>query len=361
MGGVVVAFADQKANKTVYTSFFSKVVIDEKEIFKYDGISIVIASSYWKEISDRLCEIGVKEVFISSASNLSVEIEDGFLKRIGDYSFERNIFYVLCPYNIGDTILWTSAIKLFKKSQNIQRICVIVKKGLGDLISRFPSVDSVIESDFLRDRLNTFAYEERIWELKNYYWAHVRVDYDSRQILSQDGKVMGNGFELFPGVSLSCALGRGLWLDGKYENPSISFNMEIGTGNKVLIMPYAYCVDDIGNGVWEELIDRLAGFDVYTNCATGQKEIKGSKREERTIVDLAEGCKEYRAIISLRSGLCDLLAMIKVDNLIILYPDNNIKEMFDVRIIWGNTNVTNIVIGDNKQEDIVNTIIKCIE
>lgn len=351
-GAIVIAFADQKSHRTDYTFAYNKKVISESDLIQYkDDCDIVIASNYWREISDRLNKIGIKKVYISTASVMSVKVEEGYLVEAYGNMFDRETYYVLCPYNIGDAIFWISAIKLFKKKNSFKKVCVIVKESLRNLAILFPSVDQVIASDILRDQMNVFSLEERVWELKNYYWAHVRMDDKYHQIGSPDGNVMGQDFNLLPGIKLREALGDGVWIDGKFERPNIKLCVEVDS-KKILLMPYVNSSEQINPSFWVNLSSRLRilGYEVYTNCGKDEDPIKGTLKENGAIVDVLKKAGTYKAIIASRSGMCDLFAMMMVSDLMIIYNDEDELNKFDARIIWGNDNVKNFIASSHEDE-----------
>ena len=336
--------------KTVYVSAFSRTVIDEEEvIYKWKNKPIVIASSYWREIIVRLTEKGCTDLYISSDSMYFPVIKDNVLNRYGNYCFSENTYYILCPYGIGDLILWGGAIKAFKeKHSDIEKVCLIVKKSLGGIAKSYPSVDEVIASDNLRDQLMAFSLRWHTWELKNYYWGHVRYDWNFRQVVMSDGQLIGKGFEILPGVTLTKPLGSEIWLSGQFETPELDLRNcmpnKSDVNNAVVLMPYAKTVSLIDESFWENLAGGLkkVGYRVFTNIAQNEKAIAGTEILSLSILDTVQFCSACKAVVSLRSGFCDLLSVVTDMPLFVVNPKQEELISFNVCVLWGRKKAYNI-------------------
>ena len=343
-------FADRISVSTEYTSAFSRIVLSEEEVIhEWKNKPIIIASSYWMEIANRLTEKGCTDLYISSESKYSPIIKENVLKRCGNYNFNENTYYILCPYGIGDLLLWGGAIKIFReKHSNIARVCLIVKKSLENIAKSYSSVDEVIASDTLRDQLMVFSLKWHVWELKNYYWGHVRHNWDFGQMVMLDGKVMGKGFEILPGVVLDRPIGSELWMSGQFESPKldlkncITYNSKLT--NTIVLMPYAKSVSLIDEGFWEKLAMTLnqAGYEVVTNIAGNEKPIAGTVALSLGILETVQFCSECKAVISLRSGFCDLLGIVTDIPIFVLNPNQEEFSSFNICVLWGRENAYNV-------------------
>lgn len=363
----VQCFADRIGIATKYTSAFSRIVIDEEEVVhEWRNKPIIIASSYWMEIVNRLTEKGCMDLYVASESKYSPVIKDNVLNRCGNYCFSENTYYILCPYGIGDLLLWGGAIKIFReKHPNIIRVCLIVKKSLENIAEGYLSVDEVIASDTLRDQLMIFSLKWHIWELKNYYWGHVRHDWDFGQTVMSDGKVMGKGFEILPGVILDKPIGSEVWISGQFETPKLdlkncmTYNFDLT--NTVVLMPYAKSVPLINESFWKSLVECLsqAGYKVVTNIAGNEKPIAGTTALSLSISETVQFCSVCKAVVSLRSGFCDLLGVMTDIPLFIVNPKQEEFNSFNVCVLWGRKNAYNVNLFE-KGEQCVEYILKLL-
>lgn len=354
----VQCFADRIDIKTAYTSVFSRNVVDEEEVIReWKNKPVIIASSYWMEIAMRLTKKGCTDLYISSESKYAPMIREDILEKCGSYSFDEATYYILCPYGIGDLLLWGGAIKAFReKHSNIVKVCLIVKTSLGDIAGSYSSVDEVIASDELRDRLMVFSLKWHVWELKNYCWGHVRRDWDFQQIVMSDGQVMGKGFEVLPGITLTKTLGSEIWMSGQFESPKLKLENSVLNKseliNTVVLMPYAKTVSPIDGIFWETLAKCLdnAGYRVFTNVVGNEKPIAGTRTLSLSILETVRFCSACKAVISLRNGFCDLLSVVTNIPLFVVNPKQEEFMLFNVCVLWGRENAYNVnVFEEGKQ------------
>ena len=142
---------------------------------------------------------------------------------------------------------------------------------------------------------------------------------------------------------------------------------EVWQENKVLIIPDSNSIITFSAEFWCNLINTLRdrfNFSVYVNKSTNQ--IINQEKEiycyEKSVLDLYREAGTFRFIISIRNGICDIVAKQRC-RLIVLYPgeysDPKKLKMYSLKDIKRSCEVKEIVIKDEKrnlsQEEIVNS------
>ena len=122
-------------------------------------------------------------------------------------------------------------------------------------------------------------------------------------------------------------------------------------------MPYANSLALLSDSFWDKLVCLLkkAGYTVFTNVGSyrGERALAGTEPICKGLLETAIFCEGCDAVISLRSGMCDLLAFSSA-KLIVLnstetYFNNwNLRDVFDREGIynvncWEDFNCNNII------------------
>lgn len=274
---------------------------------------------------------------ICQESASKVLVRDGYICRISDTTFDIDTLYICCPASIGDTLYTAAFVKAYKEIKRpIRKVCLILKKSHRELGTLFPAVDEVLVSDELTEILDQFTLFTQTWKLKNYIYGHfkknLRFVYDPEY--NQE-----NCRAIFPRYR---RLIMDLPEDVRPESmrlPANSALLENRTDKEqnVILMPYAKTAEMLPGAFWTELAQRLKekGYSVYTN-AGGRKEtpIQGTKPVTKSLLETARFCEGSAAVISLRSGLCDLLGFTDTKLIVIntseeLFREWNLKDVFD--------------------------------
>lgn len=272
-----------------------------------------------------------------SASKVLVQGE--YVREIPGMKFARDVLYICCPASIGDT-LYTAALANAYKEQDasVRNICLILKEGHAELGRLFSGVDSWIVSDEAVEILERYSVYTQTWKLGNYIYGHFkktpRLEYyreyheaGSRTIIERYSRlVMGL---LKPAALETIASGR------------------LGGGKKerkrdVVIMPYAKTAELLPDAFWESLAFRLkqGGYSVYTNVGSRkERAVCGTRPVAKSLLETAQFCEGCAAVISLRSGLCDLLGFTETKLIVIntseeLFREWNLRNVFERKGIY---------------------------
>lgn len=273
-----------------------------------------------------------------------VEIQDDYLIRVEHSRFQRDVMYLCCPDHIGDTIYVAALVKSYKaERKDIDKVCMIVRDSQRELVAAFPSVDQVIASSELAQTLLTFSECTRKTRFKNYRYAFelmgepFPLDYENTMVSSTAKLLLDLSGEPF--LEDPCFSNK-----GPYDKKCFS---------SIILMPYASTSTSISGKFWENLVKHLCkrGYIVYTNCG-GEREapIPGTQRLHESIVATAEFAEKCRAVISIRSGMCDVLGFTNA-NLIVLNISETMLVQYDIKKIFSREGLFNVNLFEQEGSD----------
>jgi len=232
-----------------------------------------------------------------------------------------NYYYFLCPYGIGDTLMVAMLAGAFKKNHCNKKICLVVKKTHGDIPDMFTKVDKKlickeIPNDL--DKYNTFSNGSLTAVHPSIYFEKGLLP-----LLGYKGITLIDLYKIILKIPMDSVLERPvinskLILSAKHKFRS--FNLK---KNKTIILaPEANSSGMVNTSFWIKLSKNLkeAGWTVCTMSQNPRNYIKGTIKINFDLSEAIPFSEEAGYVISVRSGLCDLLAFSRA-NLKIIYPD----------------------------------------
>ena len=278
--------------------------------------------------------------------NTNIGINNGNLF-IDSVLLDDNTLYVCCPYGIGDTLYVAALIDSYKSYYSINKdICLIVKDKHSFIPNYFDSIDKVIASDNLVNLLNHFSITTQTWRLENYLYGHFKKS-EYRVLYSEyyttPNKCMIQRYkQLVFGIPLNSTLCKPSFKELILPE---SYSLD---KNTIILMPYAMSTPLLPSFFWDllaQILNRL-GYHLYTNVKDEtEAPINGTfplscSLEE--IITISEPCF---AVISLRSGICDLLAYTNT-HLIIINTDVQLHTEWDLTTIHDREGIANLLCTD---------------
>lgn len=267
-------------------------------------------------------------------------INEGMLCKVENIKFKRDVIYICCPYGIGDTLYVAALVKAYKLyNKDISKVYLIVKENHEKIVDLFEGVDGGIVSNKLVELLTKYSTYTATWKLKNYLYGHFKRK-SNGQLLDEfyDEKYVDI-------VSKYKKMVMNLPLSSELENlKENSFSNYDNEKNEIVVMPYAKSIKMLPIGFWKDLCKILIskGFQVYTNVGSAmEKPIDETTSISGDIVEVMKIYERCKAVISLRSGLCDLLAFTKT-KLIIINTDYELCNICDLKRIFPQRNIINI-------------------
>lgn len=262
-----------------------------------------------------------------------VLVQDGYIQKIPGMKFARDVLYICCPASIGDT-LYVAALAKARKEQDasVRKVCLILKAGHAELGKLFPGVDSRIVSDETVEILERYSLYTQTWKLCNYIYGHFkktpRLEYYSEYHEAGCRSILPRYRRLIMNLTASARLEKINLLTKDIPWKDRNQN--------VILMPYAKTADMLPETFWTELAQRLkaSGYSIYTNVGS-EKEwvVKGTLPMNKSLLDTARICENCKAVVSLRSGLCDLLGFTETKLIVIntseeLFREWNLNDVF---------------------------------
>ena len=278
--------------------------------------------------------------------NEMVKVEKHVLCSVGNCSFQEDVYYIICPGSIGDTLYVASLVKAFKKKNGIGTVILIVKENQGCIPELFFSVDGGIVSNEIVDILDLYFRSKVDWEGKNYRYGFAREDLSHHSYMRAF-----DAANLLSGYKIAIM---GLEEDSTLEEMYIEDEAvpEIYNKSAIIVMPHESSAKRLPLSLWEELCQELGkSYMVYTNVKDETElPIKGTQPVSESLKNMTAVCEHCFAVISIRTGMCDLLAFTKT-NLIVLNTERVLAEKWNLKTIFPRDNLVNIDCYDDFEPD----------
>lgn len=346
------------------TTFCSHQVVtfdDERDSLCDTGYIVALSHKIAGDVVKKLTEAGADyiyskeclfEIFCEHCRNSAemVSVNNDYLEQVKEYAFDKDTVYICCPASIGDTLYVSALVKEYKKQCSCKSVCLIVKKGHASFITLFKAIDDYIVSDDLVQILNEYSMYQQTWVLNNYIYGHFPKDmhfkYDDSYYKEEWKNIVARYTKLIMRLHGDIKI-EDIYIDSKYMAERSNYQ------NTIILMPYAQTAPMLPISFWDKIVHILCerGYNLYTNV-NGNKEVPlhGTKALSLSLYDTAVVCENAVGVISLRSGICDLLAFTK-SNLIIINTSEELYEEWNIKDVFKKDNIFNINCFDERQMD----------
>lgn len=309
-----------------------------KFIEKPDRFVLAVEYKKRKNIRYQLEELNVPAEIITDISFLAKEdemyknilemfnIEDGYIKS-QVFEFRNDTLYVCCPCSIGDTLYIAALMESYvlQKHEN-KRICMIVKSSHQDIPDWFSAIDEMVVSNELIRLLEIWTLLTQNFWLENYIYGYFKRDIFL--YIDEEENKIGCTDMVSKYASLVLQIEKNSQLESLILKKNVVLEEEFGKKD-IILMPYAQTAKTLPMVFWESLVQVLnsVGFRCYTNVKDESEDvIKGTSPLSRNLNDTAVICEKCLAVIALRSGICDVLALTNTILIIINTEESLIKE-----------------------------------
>ena len=340
----VAGFIDRDDSPKIGTIFGGNRVFTAADIRK--DAAIIIASSFYEEIVQRLTLAGFTDLYIDYSYFNEIKAENELLKSYKNYTFNPDTLYVLCPYGLGDTLYVCSFLKDYAKKNNQNKICVIVKPSHEFIPRSFSYINDVIADSELVNQLNIWAIETSSWELKNFLYGHFRKTHDMMFIRPETATLDGMISQYRREVMRLSERSKPAIDEFIIRDKPSDYNL---TDKDIVLIPHANSFKLLEMSFWENLAEELIsmGYNLYTNVKDDSElPVKSTKKITGDISSLISSVKNCKKIIALRSGLSDILAFCNIPQTVI-YTDKTAFNEWDLKFISNDINVDSIYIFDD--------------
>lgn len=334
-------FVDRKVPDSE-ASYMGIPLISEEELKGLDA-SVVIASTAWADISERLMQQGITDLFVDLHRYGEVDVQDGSLCSVGKYSMKRDTLYILCPAGIGDTLYTAAFARAAREYRgDMEHVCLITRSSHACIGDFFEGVDEVIASDQLVGQLDLYSIATKTWYLKNYIYGHFKKNlcqtFDNEYMENKNLPILSYYKRLIlriPEESKPDYFHYELQDTDKKQLSKTMGKNKCKNKRSVIFMPYANTAKMLPVKFWEKCADLFIndGYGVYTNVKDeAEQAIAGTVPICEGIYDMVGICKQAELTISVRNGMCDVLAMSKAP-LIILDTDKDFYEKWNTKLL----------------------------
>lgn len=259
--------------------------------------------------------------------------------------------------HIGDVCYAMSMLNSYRKKNNISNLTILIKESNYALCSlyneTFDDVVYLTENQLLQLRYSMYLL--KWFGGTNRFSRFVNTSphlFDSRLYNAQFINAGAVTKEIIYGLDSSAIPAAPCVprIDNKF------FEQFTSIDKKIIISPYANTVNCFEDVFWVDLVDQLIkrGYEVYSNVAPNQHEIKGSKRLDCSIVDLLAWASEADYFVGIRSGIFDLIAYTKCKK-ICMYYEFNCSNFYDLEF-WGCTENLVQLYGPTTVNEVLNYI-----
>lgn len=357
--GIAVDFFSDHDIRDKNASYMGIPLIGEEKL-KEINVSVIIASTAWKDIAKRLYQQGITDIFVDRRRYGEVDVQENYLCSVGKYAMNRKTTYILCPAGIGDTLYVAAFAKKVKECNlKISKICLITKESHACIGNFFEEVDEVIASDQLVEQLDLYSIATKTWYLNNYIYGHIKKNlcqtFDNEYVENKGLSILSYYKKVI------------LKIPDESEPDFFHYKLEdnkrkiveiIGENKRfVILIPYANTAKMLSMEFWEKCADLFINDDyyVYTNVKnSAEQAIPGTLPICEDIDKMVSICSQASLVVSVRNGMCDVLAMGKA-HLMILDTDKEFYEKWSTNQF--NQNSVHIKCFDQREEEILKEII----
>lgn len=297
----------------------------------------------------------------------------GKVWQLGDYNgyltyegadLKWDTFYVLCPYGVGDTLYAAALMESLRKYRisSFKKLCLIVKAGHSRIPDWFDAVDEKIVSDEMVRVLNTYCAATKTWELKNFIYGHFHKDLNCRLFPEYEACSIKNMVYRYKDLVFhlpgDCPLEEPKIVPDWNLMEAIMREQQISR-ETVIFMPYANSTGLLPAAFWEKLACQLKkpGYTVLTNVKDmTEQPVKGTGRLCADIATTAAVCEQCRLVVSLRSGLCDVLAFTGARLAVLNKSEYHLKE-WDLHAAVNRPGIYNIMADET---DIISSVFRIL-
>lgn len=233
------------------------------------------------------------------------------------YPLGENEWGLICPRSIGDTYFVCGLAEAVVTAHGGNSVTAFVEPKYEFIPSLFPSIErsvSVTDHDLMKLNFNEFG------KGTPFFVFPPKV---LRPMIGFKGVTILDCYRSILRLPWGCQLSDPIPVSREEEEAAkiLLLNEKLPLGKTVILAPDAKTIQGIPNSFWESLACELKKLDFVPVTNKGSREhfIKGTYPLEIPLSKIRAVAEVAGWVISLRSGLCDLLSASRT-HLTILYP-----------------------------------------
>lgn len=257
----------------------------------------------------------------------------------------RSYLYIICPYGIGDILVGKMLANKIRK--NKKKLVFLVRENYFSLNNVLREEGECIFDTKKAREIEKYILEKQKFQGQNYIYGHFPKKED---------------YSIFFGLNMNdfvwqdyCKYVYGVEKNSLFHIVDITdFGKNVSDLKMIIICPYAYSTGILPKVFWEELVKILVEKDyvIYTNVSKTEEEISGTKRLECTLSEISDLANQAFAVIAMRSGICDLLAIESLATLYIINESERLEKYWNLEYLRAR-GIYNFLVTDHLVEDIL--------
>lgn len=266
---------------------------------------------------------------------------------------DKKTIYFLCSRGIGDTILFCTLLPEYRNLHPDKKIALIVSERHVDAVKWFEGYydDLILVNKAQIDRLNYNQLGRFYFSADNFHYilpikGISALGYRNINLLDLFRIELGLSPEIEPIIPEYKGN------SSKIKELIAQNNIECGKG--VILAPYSYSVKSTSLEFWNRLVKQFNdnGYKVITNVQKGEKALDDTICCDGSLNETCELAQYCGYVVSNRSGLCDLMALLKI-NMAVIYPDMDPLTKFTFKDMKLKANIVEYLVDSITAEQIV--------
>lgn len=266
---------------------------------------------------------------------------------------DGDVSYFLCARGIGDTVLFCTLLAEFKKNNPNKKIKLIISDSQSSIVCAFKDYYDglIILPKKQIERLILNQSHNFYFEAENFKYiipadAIVWLGYKDVRLLDLYRITLGldeNANPFFP----------------EFKVKSINVvdfirEHDIRENRAVILAPHSYSVSETSLTVWNEIVLELQkkGYSVITNAQSGENPLANTISYSGSLSDVCELAQFCGYVVSNRSGLSDLLALLNII-LFVVYPDSDSLKRYSFESMNLKANIKEFLFDKTITEQII--------
>ena len=256
----------------------------------------------------------------------------------------------ISPFGIGDVVWVCTYARQYKRKLGYDNILLVAREYACAAAKLFPDIDDVMALDERQnDALKKYIATKGLYYENGIRYAHFHavmhpesldLDFHERNFLE--------AYDHSIGIRRDDILSQ-----MEIPNPIDDERAKV-IKDSILLVPKAFSTGMLQADFWRAMAERMQslGYKVFTNDDGHTEAIPKTELFRASIEEIASYAKYFKAILAVRTGLCDLLAMTEA-NLHVIYLNQGGMDFFSLQMLVNNPKVREYVYAPAIQEQIL--------
>lgn len=275
----------------------------------------------------------------------------------------KDTTYFLCSRGIGDTVLFCTLLSEYRKKISNKRISLIVSDRHADIVKYFDEFydELILVNKRTIDRLNYNQLGRFYYKAHNFHYilpimGISALGYREINLLDLFKIELGINPDVKPMIPMFESR------DSNNDVVKIIKNFietnNIVRGKSVILAPYSYSIKRTSLRFWNQLVEKLncEGYTVITNIQKGEEPLPNTIAYDGRLNEICELAQYCGCVVSNRSGLCDLMALLKI-KLFVVYPDGQSLARFTFKEMGLKADIKEYLFDNLKVEQLIHEIV----